>query len=55
VLGRLADSTSIEFVYRVCSVLPALGLLTVFLPDMKAASRTGTAGRMGTASGPQAS
>lgn len=34
VLGRLADSTSIEFVYQVCSVLPALGLLTVFLPDM---------------------
>ncbi len=25
-LGRLADSTSIEFVYRVCSFLPALGL-----------------------------
>jgi MFS transporter, FSR family, fosmidomycin resistance protein len=36
VLGRLADSTSIEFVYRVCSVLPALGLLTIFLPDMRA-------------------
>lgn len=38
-LGQLADSTSIEFVYRVCSVLPALGLLTVFLPDMGTASR----------------
>jgi MFS transporter, FSR family, fosmidomycin resistance protein len=33
-LGQLADSTSIEFVYRVCSVLPALGLLTAFLPNI---------------------
>jgi MFS transporter, FSR family, fosmidomycin resistance protein len=34
-LGRLADATSITFVYHVCSYLPALGLLTAFLPDMK--------------------
>ncbi|WP_317889962.1 MFS transporter [Terriglobus albidus] len=34
VLGALADHTSIEFVYKVCSVLPALGLLTGFLPDI---------------------
>ena len=33
-LGQLADSRGIEFVYRVCAYLPALGLLTVFLPDM---------------------
>ncbi len=39
ILGRLADYTSIEFVYRVCAVLPALGLLTVFLPDMGTARR----------------
>jgi hypothetical protein len=32
VLGELADWTSIEFVYRVCSFLPMIGLLTVFLP-----------------------
>lgn len=32
VLGQLADWTSIETVYRVCSFLPAIGLLTVFLP-----------------------
>jgi MFS transporter, FSR family, fosmidomycin resistance protein len=38
VLGRLADATSIEFVYRVCSYLPALGLLTGFLPDLEAGS-----------------
>jgi FSR family fosmidomycin resistance protein-like MFS transporter len=33
-LGRLADYTSIEFVYQVCSFLPAIGLLAVFLPNM---------------------
>ncbi len=33
-LGQLADMTSIEFVYRVCAFLPALGLLTWFLPDV---------------------
>jgi FSR family fosmidomycin resistance protein-like MFS transporter len=33
VLGKLADATSLEFVYRVCSFLPAIGLLTVFLPQ----------------------
>jgi FSR family fosmidomycin resistance protein-like MFS transporter len=35
VLGHLADSTSIEFVYHLCSYLPALGLLTGFLPDLE--------------------
>jgi FSR family fosmidomycin resistance protein-like MFS transporter len=34
VLGRLADRTSIEFVFRVCAFLPLLGLLTGFLPDL---------------------
>lgn len=33
VLGSLADHTSIDFVYKVCSFLPALGLLTGFLPE----------------------
>ncbi|MEX3932486.1 MFS transporter [Paraburkholderia phymatum] len=36
VLGQLADSTSIEYVYKVCSFLPLLGILTVFLPDIEA-------------------
>jgi FSR family fosmidomycin resistance protein-like MFS transporter len=36
VLGRLADTTSIEYVYHLCSYLPALGLLTGFLPDLEA-------------------
>ncbi len=33
-LGRLADATSIEFVYRLCAYLPLIGLLTAFLPDL---------------------
>jgi FSR family fosmidomycin resistance protein-like MFS transporter len=39
-LGYLADHTSITFVFQLCSVLPAIGLLTIFLPGterMKAA------------------
>jgi FSR family fosmidomycin resistance protein-like MFS transporter len=35
VLGGLADITSIEFVYRVCSYLPAIGLLAAFLPSFE--------------------
>jgi MFS transporter, FSR family, fosmidomycin resistance protein len=35
VLGELADWTSIEFVYGVCSFLPMIGLLTVFLPELE--------------------
>ena len=33
-LGKLADHTSINFVYHVCSFLPALGILTAFLPEL---------------------
>ena len=33
-LGALADVTSIEYVYWLCSFMPLAGLLTVFLPDM---------------------
>ncbi|HVW06930.1 MAG TPA: MFS transporter [Vicinamibacterales bacterium] len=33
-LGKLADVTSLDFVYRLCSLLPAIGLLTAFLPDL---------------------
>jgi FSR family fosmidomycin resistance protein-like MFS transporter len=36
-LGTLADHTSIEFVYRVCAFLPLIGLLTVFLPNVRRA------------------
>ncbi|HSI77105.1 MAG TPA: MFS transporter [Lunatimonas sp.] len=34
-LGNLADRTSIEFVFLVCSFLPLLGLVTWGLPDLK--------------------
>jgi len=35
VLGHIADLTSIVFVYRLCAWLPAIGLLTGFLPKLK--------------------
>ncbi len=35
VLGVFADRYGISFVYTVCSFLPALGLLTVFLPGKR--------------------
>jgi FSR family fosmidomycin resistance protein-like MFS transporter len=38
-LGVLADHTSIEFVYKVCSFLPAIGFVTVFLPDLGGSPR----------------
>ena len=34
ILGKLADLTSINFVYHVCAYLPAIGILTAFLPDL---------------------
>ena len=38
-LGDLADRGGIELVYRLCSYLPALGLLTAFLPDIESGAR----------------
>jgi FSR family fosmidomycin resistance protein-like MFS transporter len=34
-LGELADIRGIEFVYRVCSLLPVIGILTAFLPNIE--------------------
>jgi FSR family fosmidomycin resistance protein-like MFS transporter len=34
VLGDMADAIGIESVYRLCAFLPAIGLLTAFLPDL---------------------
>jgi FSR family fosmidomycin resistance protein-like MFS transporter len=34
-LGVLADHTSLAFVYRVCAFLPAIGILTAFLPGRR--------------------
>ena len=49
VLGRLADATSLDFVYRVCSFLPAIGLLTTLLPASTTRSSSGESGRRVTA------
>ncbi len=37
ILGKLADLTSITVVYHVCAFLPAIGILTAFLPDLEPA------------------
>jgi FSR family fosmidomycin resistance protein-like MFS transporter len=39
VFGQVADRTSIEFVYRICAFLPAIGILTWFLPNIEHADR----------------
>jgi MFS transporter, FSR family, fosmidomycin resistance protein len=39
-LGRLADAKGIEYVYRVCAFLPAIGLLTAFLPTLDVGRRS---------------
>ncbi len=43
VLGQLADATSIYFVYKVCSFLPLIGLLTGFLPNLEHGRRRAAA------------
>ncbi|HZL59545.1 MAG TPA: MFS transporter [Stellaceae bacterium] len=35
VLGVVADYTSIDFVYRLCAFLPAIGLITALLPNIE--------------------
>jgi MFS transporter, FSR family, fosmidomycin resistance protein len=42
VLGKLADMTSIIFVYKVCAYLPAIGLLTGLLPNTQKIHREET-------------
>jgi FSR family fosmidomycin resistance protein-like MFS transporter len=34
-LGKLADSTSIYYVFKVCAFLPLLGVITGFLPNLE--------------------
>lgn len=34
-LGKLADYTSIKYVYHVCSFLPLIGIICYFLPNLK--------------------
>lgn len=38
-LGNLADHTSIEHVFNLCAFLPLIGLLAVFLPDLRRKAR----------------
>jgi MFS transporter, FSR family, fosmidomycin resistance protein len=38
-LGKLADLTSIGFVFNLCGFLPLIGLIAWFLPDIEGASR----------------
>ena len=35
ILGKLADWTSIRFVFEVCAFLPLIGILTMFLPNIE--------------------
>jgi FSR family fosmidomycin resistance protein-like MFS transporter len=35
VLGQLADAWGIVAVYKLCAFLPLIGLLAVFLPDLR--------------------
>jgi FSR family fosmidomycin resistance protein-like MFS transporter len=39
-IGFLADLRGIDFVYRLCAFLPALGVLAVFLPNVEKGGRT---------------
>ena len=34
-LGNLADRTSIEYVYHICSYLPLIGIISIFLPNIE--------------------
>lgn len=34
-LGQLADKTSIEYVYHICSYLPLAGIIAIFLPNIE--------------------
>ncbi len=34
-LGKLADHTSIRYVYQLCAFLPLIGILTAFLPNIE--------------------
>lgn len=35
ILGKLADATSIEYVFKVCAFLPLIGILTSLLPNIE--------------------
>jgi FSR family fosmidomycin resistance protein-like MFS transporter len=35
VLGKVADMTSIEYVFKICAFLPLIGIFTAFLPNIE--------------------
>lgn len=35
ILGKIADQTSIQYIYNICAYLPLIGLITIFLPKDK--------------------
>ena len=35
VLGVIADKTSVDYAFQLCAYLPAIGLLALFLPNIK--------------------
>lgn len=35
VLGKIADATSIEYVFKICAFLPLIGVITGFLPNIE--------------------
>jgi MFS transporter, FSR family, fosmidomycin resistance protein len=47
VLGKVADLTSVSFVYHICSFLPIIGILAYFLPNVQ--TRTSTKAKHGLA------
>ncbi len=50
-LGKLADATSIEHVYRLVAFLPALGALAALLPNLRGGSTSAEPGQGAQASG----
>ena len=41
VLGKVADLTSIQTVFQICSFLPLMGVLVVLLPDLRSVEKRG--------------
>ncbi|WP_214229309.1 MFS transporter [Pedobacter sp. B4-66] len=39
ILGKLADQTSIEYVFKICAFLPLIGIFTAFLPNIEGSKR----------------
>jgi FSR family fosmidomycin resistance protein-like MFS transporter len=38
-LGKLADMTSITYVFKICAFLPLIGILTSFLPNIEGSKK----------------